>query len=282
VFGTVLHDVFSRSECASVHAALEDLCSPLDSYGWASVGVYAFFDPAAVASELPGERLLYIGLARDLSERFAQHAGIISFPEAGCKRRQINEWFNQHDKLGIACFVQSVLAQVDTHRERDRHGRLAYDEETKGFASHESGGLESATRVEGQLIETYRLLHGRRPRWNRTGGSMRGKALAKTGTADGLLLLMDGTRDSLFRSRRTLRELSGDANAAAFEFGPLHLARMETVQEAWERRATDGDIYRKLLSFRTNDLYAASFLLDQIDYLFGTGYLDGAPGTSSA
>ncbi|MFY1659359.1 hypothetical protein [Micromonospora sp. WMMD1274] len=281
MFGTVLYDVFEADEREAVHAAIEDLCSPLDTYGWASVGVYAFYDPESRETGPAGRHLLYIGLARDLSERYAQHAGLISFPANGCKREQIRRWFSQHPRLGFSCFVQSTLAQVDTHRERGKYRRADYDEEyPAGFASNETSGLESAVEVEGQLIEKYRLLHGRRPVWNRMGGSVRGRELAATGTADGLLLLLGGTRDSLFRARRTLRELSEDANASAFEFGPLHWARMETIANAWERRATDRDVFQTLISAPNDENFKGTFFADQINYMMSLGYLDGAPGTS--
>ena len=231
---------------------------------------------------LPGSRLLYIGLARDLSQRFAQHTGLVSFPEAGCKRRHIERWFAENPTLGLSCFVQSTLAQVDTHRERDRYRRIAHDEEDlKNFASHDPSGLESAVIIEGQLIETYRLLHRMRPPWNKVGGSVAGAARAKDGTADGLLLLLDRTRDSLFHARRSVRALSDDWMATAFEAGPLHWARMEVVINAWERRATDSDIYKTLLSAKTNPDYRETGLWEQIEHMLRSGYLDGAPGTQS-
>jgi len=54
VFGTVLYDVFARADCNAVHAALEDLCSPLDTYGWASVGIYAFLMRHPISMAFPG------------------------------------------------------------------------------------------------------------------------------------------------------------------------------------------------------------------------------------
>ena len=69
--------------------------------------------------------------------------------------------------------------------------------------------------------------------------------------------------------------------ATAFEAGPLHWARMEVVINAWERRATDSDIYKTLLSAKTNPDYRETGLWEQIEHMLRSGYLDGAPGTQS-
>jgi len=147
MFGTVLHDVFRDDERGELAAALEDLCSPLDSYGWASVGIYAFFDPAGGQPTIPdaddfqaqlqraGSRTQYLGLARDLPERFRQHAGLRACPPWSCKRVQIHEWFAQRPSLGFSCFVQSPLAQVNTHRERGRSGGLSHKPDLSSSSS---------------------------------------------------------------------------------------------------------------------------------------------------
>ena len=70
MFGTVIMDAYRKEEIYEMASAIEDLCSPNDSYGWASAGIYCFWDYCA-------EEILYIGLAGDLAERFRQHNGIL-------------------------------------------------------------------------------------------------------------------------------------------------------------------------------------------------------------
>jgi hypothetical protein len=43
----------------------------------------------------------------------------------------------------------------------------------------------------------------------------------------------------------------------------------------------DRDIYKTLLSARSEDLYKGNLLVDQIDCMLTSGYLDEAPGIPS-
>lgn len=274
MFGTVVHDVFEQTETAAVHRALEALCSPTTSFGWASVGIYCFFDPAMEAYEVGHSNVLYLGLARDLPERFAQHVGLIKFSRDGCKVDNIEKWFEKHDRLGFSCFVQSPLAQVDTHRERHRFRRAAHDEELPhGIASNPPDGLESAAIVEGQIIETHRLLHGKRPPWNKIGGNKEGAARAAEGTADGLLRLMDGRLDSLFRARLPLRLLAEHETADYLEPGLLHLARMMTIGASVAERATDADVSAMLDTIAADPLLRSEFDHELLERMTADGYL---------
>lgn len=69
MFGTVIIDAYRKEEALEMANAIDDLCSPTDNYGWASAGIYCFWDYYA-------EVVLYMGLAGDLAERFKQHNGI--------------------------------------------------------------------------------------------------------------------------------------------------------------------------------------------------------------
>lgn len=73
MFGTVIIDAYSNNETEEMAKAIDDLCSPNDNYGWASAGIYSFWD-------YDKHEVLYIGLARDLSERFCQHNGLLKIP----------------------------------------------------------------------------------------------------------------------------------------------------------------------------------------------------------
>ena len=84
-------------EALEMADAIDDLCSPTDNYGWASAGIYCFWDYYA-------EAVLYIGLAGDLAERFKQHNGILPIKE-GSKQKQIEDYFSRNERLGYTIFV---------------------------------------------------------------------------------------------------------------------------------------------------------------------------------
>lgn len=63
-------DAYTKEEKEEIAEALDDLCSPNDNYGWASAGIYSFWDYNT-------KEIFYIGLAVDLTERFKQHNGLM-------------------------------------------------------------------------------------------------------------------------------------------------------------------------------------------------------------
>lgn len=66
MFGTVILDAYTKAETEELAAAIDDLCCPKDHYGWASAGIYSFWDYNT-------HEVLYIGLASDLYERFRRN-----------------------------------------------------------------------------------------------------------------------------------------------------------------------------------------------------------------
>jgi hypothetical protein len=82
---------------------------------------------------------------------------------------------------------------------------------------------------EGQLIEMHRLVYGKRPPWNRTGGAERGKRYATPAAA--VLEVLAAARDSLFAARSPLRTVVADLRVRLFE-ATIHASRMRTVIEA--------------------------------------------------
>ena len=108
MFGTVIIDAYRENEKQQMADAIDDLCCPNDNYGWASAGIYCFWDYYT-------HEVLYIGLAGDLAESFMQHNGLLHV-ESGSKEKQINEYFKSHELLGYSIFVQSPLSQPLVHR----------------------------------------------------------------------------------------------------------------------------------------------------------------------
>ena len=65
---------------------------PTDTVGWASSGIYRFWDYET-------REILYIGLAIDLPTRFKQHNGIIKARDIDCKYQQINSYFGKSETI---------------------------------------------------------------------------------------------------------------------------------------------------------------------------------------
>ena len=117
MFGTVILDAYTKDEKFEMAKAIDDLCSPSDNYGWASAGIYCFWDYYA-------EAILYIGLAGDLAERFKQHNGILPL-KSGSKQKEIEEYFSKNDRLGYTIFVLSSLSQPLVHRNKGTYEKFA-------------------------------------------------------------------------------------------------------------------------------------------------------------
>lgn len=159
--------------------------------------------------------ILYLGLASDLDRRFAQHNGLVRH-SGGNKIAKINEYFGDHERLGLSILLQSkAIGLMEQIREIDFT-----------LGSTATGTIAVG---EGQLIEMYRVAHGKRPAWNATGGSSQGKRYATE--ADALLQVLTGQRQSLFAARRPLRTVTDDLRVRLFE-ATIHRARMRAVMEA--------------------------------------------------
>jgi hypothetical protein len=244
MFGTVIWDVYGRDEVNDLHAAIEDLASATDSIGWSSSGVYAFYDPDPQAYSPSRHALRYLGLATDLSTRFAQHNGIISVKPGSSKASNIDAWFDTHNLLGYSAFVQSPLHQPNISRLKKEIGSTVVD--WSSDFDHDIDARRSITLLEGQLIETAVLDRGALPSWNKIGGSKDGKSRALGGTGSALISLMEGAHDNLFVARRSIRELSNDSAAYFDESDTLHAARMQALMSAGTVGASNSDIISQL------------------------------------
>ena len=220
MFGTVIIDAYSKEETKELATAIEDLCSPNDSYGWASAGIYSFWDYYT-------HEILYLGLASDLHERFCQHNGLHPISPEACKFVQIQEYFNNHDKLGYTIFVQSPLSQPLVHRNKAQYEKIAHENGAAVQDYTSEQGKNDIKRVEGILIEAYRKEYGIFPPWNKIGGSIAGQNRVKKYNIN---IVKSFCNPQLYRvnpivSRSTIRELSNNATYAYFE-NYLHAVRM--------------------------------------------------------
>lgn len=209
---TVIWDIYCADERAQVWDALQSLL-PEDSPSWSQKGVYGYWDPDT-------RELLYLGLANNLPERFAQHNGLVPH-SGGNKRGEIDAWFEGHKQLGLTTMIQAGAV-----------GLLDLMHEISPSLGAESS--EIIALGEGQLIELHRQETGARPSWNRIGGSKYGAELAVE-NAHSLIPILSAARDSLFVARRSLRNLAADDCALAWET-TIHSARMRAVLDAHDIR----------------------------------------------
>jgi hypothetical protein len=204
---TVIWDVYDDGTRADMWEAMRRLL-PDGSRTWSPKGIYAYWDPAT-------HDLLYVGLAANLPERFAQHNKLVSH-SGGNKSAAINDWFSKHETLGFTLIIQSAAVQI-----QDQLSELAV-----GLGANSS---DISRIAEGQLIELHRRKYRHWPPWNRVGGSVQGASWARPEDKS-VLGLLSAAEESLFVARRSLRTLSGDAPAQRFE-ALIHTARMRALME---------------------------------------------------
>ena len=258
MLATIIRDVYREAEKRDVQVALDELCSPEDSWMWASAGIYCYWIPA-------DRTILYVGLARDLWERFGHHNGLLPCPAEGCKREQIDEWFSSHDSIGLSIIVQSSMMQPLTRRsvaawvDDPGWGKEDLSEE---YADHQSDVIRDLACAEGAIIETHLRQRGAIPPWNRIGGSREGQELV-AGQGDNIIEVLTGQEDHLIVARTSLRELANDPTAAVFE-DFLHAARMQGILGAGVggRGGSSDDVIRRLRAMRDNPLGDKARLLE--------------------
>jgi len=207
MFATIINDVYKKECAEEIAAALDDLCSPNDNYGWSSDGIYCYWDYNT-------KEIYYIGLSVDLTERFKQHNGLIT-TGSGNKKEYIDKYFEENDILGFSIFVQSPLSQPSIPR---KNKNLIWE-------NPDSKDRKNHKLTEGILLESYKQNHGKFPKWNKVGGSSIGQKRVK----DGNYTIIEGFTSTTFHplvSRTSLRELSSNPTYEGYENGFLHVIRM--------------------------------------------------------
>lgn len=225
MFGTIIMDSYKANEKELMANNIDEICSPMDSFGWDSAGIYSFWDYCT-------KDVLYIGLASDLCVRFKQHNGLLPIAENACKVRQIENYFLSHERLGYSILVQSPMSQPIIHRNEALYRKfLEVPEEIPitNYAGEE--GLEHIRQAEGQLIESYRQVMGAVPPWNKIGGDRFSRRYASENNYLYVVrAFASGTPDNYLISRSTIRELAENAMYEWFEM-QLHGLRMMMLTE---------------------------------------------------
>jgi hypothetical protein len=245
MLGTIMLESYIKDDAREVWAALKDLC-PRSGWAWAPAGIYCYWDPKT-------REVLYLGLAADLAQRFAQHNGLVRHGR-GNKSIQIAAYFEQNDRLGFSIAVQSAAI-------------MAVDRDAADSAR------DTILAGEGQLLEAYRRAYGRHPRWNAMGGAVAGQALVTPLTRN-YFRLMTGETDGLLVARRSLRRLSAEPTSDFYE-QTIHTARMHALVEGYGRGMSDPDILRWLERLEREPMWGADPAM--LQSLRSSGYLDQRP-----
>ncbi|MDK8643462.1 GIY-YIG nuclease family protein [Niallia taxi] len=215
MFGTIIQDAYSRDETQGIIEALDELCNPNDAWGWASAGIYSFWN-------FRTKEVLYIGLAVDLAERFKQHNGMTPMDPNGCKYQKIQEYFNAEERLGYSIFVQSPLHQPVIRK--NIYSWWNYDQEQVQISEFkDEQPKRDLRRVEGILIEAYKQKNGVLPSWNRVGGDVAGQKVATRGNYE-LIENLTNQEFNPITARYSLRGLAKSATFITYE-SYMHGAR---------------------------------------------------------
>lgn len=225
ILATIVLDAYRQTEAAELRAALKSLL-PKAGPHWSRTGLYCYFDPLT-------HEILYLGLAKDLQARFAQHNALVGKDARGNKRQEIANYFAESELLGFSIYVQSAAVEL-----------------------LEIMGLETAAQIvgfgEGQLLRSHVQAFGAVPRWNKIEGLRDGAEEAGPLTPQHFTLL-SGKHDSLFVARRTIRGLDDDYSADFME-QTLHGARLNALLSGAGRPGGVGDAeIRDWLSKLSND-----------------------------
>lgn len=199
MFCTIISDAYTTDEREKIFSYIDDLCSPTDNYGWSSNGIYCYWNYYT-------KEILYIGLARDLGYRFKQHNGLVSCNENSCKINEINDYFNNYEKLGFSIIVQSPLVQMNNFRNSDLPAFDLDSETNDAFRNDLSS-------IEGNLIRGHEINFGSIPRWNKVNGASGRSDFKDFSIFKNLTLQEDG----ILNTRVPLRELSENPTFAFYE-----------------------------------------------------------------
>jgi len=219
LLSTFIHEKYTLKDVMELAKALDDLFTPSEDYGWASSGVYCFWDPISY-------EILYVGLALDLAQRFRQHNGLIPAKPNTCKYSQISKWSSDNDKIGYSVLVQSSLSQPSCKSLNIRFD-LSKEEMEKQYGELIKEGHEAILNTEGLLIEAHKKAKGKIPRWNKVGGSILGGKKA-TSRHIYLLRLFSGELDDWMIARKSILQLSKNATYEKWEHY-LHAIRLHAI-----------------------------------------------------
>ncbi|MCP4139868.1 MAG: GIY-YIG nuclease family protein [Chloroflexi bacterium] len=216
--GTFIVDAYTKDQKTEITDALNEICAPIDNVGWASSGIYCFWNYET-------KEILYIGLTKDFGTRFKQHNGLIKSKTGTSIYKQISQHFQKHEKIGFSIFPQAPLAQPKVSRNHKRTDFTEYEWLTEQ-------AKDIIYTVEGSFIEACKKANGRIPKWNKADGAKTGQ---KKASLELYSLLSDGflgnTNNPLI-AKSSLREIAQNDIYEWYEIN-LHGARMAMLSRGY-------------------------------------------------
>ncbi len=238
MLGTIVLEKYKKKQQEEIANALEKLIydNPTD---WSTAGIYCYWNYQT-------KEILYIGLAVNLIERFKQHNDLIECSASSCKKDKIKDYFDENEYLGFTIMLQSALSQPINHREKKKYSNSFEEEELSKILGNE--GRKSIQKMEGLLIESFKLNFGRFPIWNQVGGSLVGQKAAKQSHIE-ILKLLVSERPNKYVALASLTELSTNQEYCFYE-AYLHGIRISPLptQKAidYNKRISGLDIYTEI------------------------------------
>ena len=209
MFGTFIHDDFNFETHRKLQNSIEEIASAVNIFGWASTGIYFF-------RELPSNDVLYVGLATNLSKRFAEHTGLRPCPSKSCKFEQIKGYLEQNKKIGLTLFLQSQVDQSTISTNKNAN-----------FISVDPNGENAIKFTEGYFIRLFEKSFSRKPLWNLVNGCKGGQGLAERSQSEYLVHCINPEFTNPFTSRLSINELADDSNCSSLYCElDVHMIRM--------------------------------------------------------
>ena len=271
MLATIILDTFTKDEVNEIATALDTLCSPEDHYAFSSAAVYSFWS-------VPEREFLYIGLAKNVTQRFQQHTGLIACDPLSCKSKELEDYFSRWKRIGYSVCVQSSMCSpLNAEDEETLLEAIEEDIYNVNLRDIFEAG-ENITLAEGMLIGDCL------PKWNKVRGAQRGRKqhsfypnsnnikliagllegktfeqveeeIADKSPRNELRLNMRGSKLSELNARATLREIADNSTFCAYEL-LLHAVRMMMV--------SNDSSFEKALQFQLSQNHVDQHLVEQM------------------
>lgn len=211
-FGTFIPETYTWNQRELLADAIDEVLSPNDTWGFASNGLYFFWDYYT-------KEILYIGISVDLKQRFREHNGLIQSNTTSNKFNQIQDYFSNHEKLGYTIFAQTPESQTRSSR------NIHEFSEVTNYTDEINRNLRRALNIfEGLFIQQFFNIHNAYPLWNSIHSSHIGAEIANTNVLQNFEQDVVSDPESFLSSRCSIKTLSSNSMFTFWEVR-LNLAR---------------------------------------------------------
>jgi len=202
LYGTILVDAYRRVDIPKMKKALKNLCGKGDEKPFGTYGIYVYWN-------FYTKEILYIGLSKNLINRFSQHnsnQGRIK----GNKSAKIRVYFQMHEKLGFSILLQPPLVQ-------DFDLAFSFDKDTE------------VKLIESSLFQSFIDQNGCLPPWNEAEGSKTGRLNDFVNRYGDVLDMLNLKSPGYLNSNYSIRELENNIEYQKYECD-LNLIRAHMYQ----------------------------------------------------